>query len=139
MRIRSAGLTTCGVIEAGKGVTLGLVDEHGADISLQLSFDQAQAVAMTLPRLLTQALRSITQDKAARYVFSLDAWHVERSTECDGLVLTLGTPDGFHVSFGVPAQTCRALGWTLAHEVKPTAEADASDDQQNAPARIALN
>ncbi len=139
MRIRSAGLTTCGVIEAGKGITLGLVDEHGTDISLQLSFDQAQAVAMTLPRLLTLALRSITKDKDARYVFSLDAWHVERSAECDGLVLTLGTPDGFHVSFGVPAQTCRALGWTLAHEVKPAMESDASDDENTTAARVALN
>jgi hypothetical protein len=73
MDIRSVALTTCGVLDDGEIVRLGLVDDKGAAVS----FDQAQAVAMTLPSLLTRALRSLTGSPDARYVFPLDRWFVE--------------------------------------------------------------
>jgi hypothetical protein len=124
VKIVSNGLTTCGVLKNGQGITLGLLDESGDEITLQLSFDHAQAIVMTLPGLLTLALRSLTGEDSARYVFALNAWVIEQSNDRNGLVLTLGTPDGFKISFNIPVDACRSLGGTLTRECGPSAESD---------------
>jgi hypothetical protein len=54
MNICGVELTTCGILEDGHVVRLDLVDDKGMAISLRLPFEQAQAVAMTLPSLLTR-------------------------------------------------------------------------------------
>lgn len=137
MKICSAKLTTCEVAQGGQVVCLGLVDETGADVSLQLPFDQAQAVAMTLPSVLTRALKSLTGSTTARYVFPLDHWTVEEAKEHQGLLLTLATDEGFQVSFGIPAEACRGLGQTLAGSLDPRAEPDDADEIE--AALLALN
>lgn len=137
MKICSAKLTTCGVAQDGQVVRLDLVDDTGADVTLQLPFDQAQAVAMTLPSLLTRALRSLTGSAAARYVFPLDSWSVEQAKEQDGLLLTLATEQGFTVSFGIPAEACKGLGRTLAGGGEPSA--DGADDGVRSGCWIALH
>jgi hypothetical protein len=119
MKICSAKLTTCGVTQDGETVLLNLIDEKGADVSVQLPFEQAQAIAMTLPSLLTRALRALTGKATARYVFPLDHWFIAQSTDCDGLILTLGTEGGFQVTLGVPTEECRSLGLALARPVEP--------------------
>jgi hypothetical protein len=100
MKICSARLTTCGILQDGRSLHLDFVDDKGADVSLELPFDQAQAIAMTLPSLLTRALQAVTGETSSRYVFPLYSWTVEKSNDCDGLLLTLATANGFHVSFG---------------------------------------
>lgn len=129
MDICSVALTTCGVLEDGQTVRLDLVDDKGAAVSLRLPFDQAQAVAMTLPSLLTRTLKSLTGSADARYVFPLDRWFVELSRQHDGLLLTLATSDGFQVSFGIPAEACRGLGLTLANGPGRLAESEAAADE----------
>jgi hypothetical protein len=95
-------LTTCDVLQDGHVVALNLVDDAGTAVSLQLPFDQAQAMAMTLPSLLTRALRSPAAGRP-RYVFPLDHWTIEQSKVQNGLLLTLATEGGFQVASGVPA------------------------------------
>ena len=129
MNICGVELTTCGILEDGHVVRLDLVDDKGMAISLRLPFEQAQAVAMTLPSLLTRALKSLTGSPNARYVFPLDRWFVELSGQGDGLLLTMATADGFQVSFGLPAEACRGLGLTLAGGPARLAEGDADDDE----------
>ena len=129
MNICGVELTTCGILEDGHVVRLDLVDDKGMAISLRLPFEQAQAVAMTLPSLLTRALKSLTGSPNARYVFPLDRWFVELSGQGDGLLLTMATADGFQVSFGLPAEACRGLGLTLAGGAARLAEGDADDDE----------
>jgi hypothetical protein len=129
MDICGVELTTCGILEDGHVVRLDLVDDKGMAISLRLPFEQAQAVAMTLPSLLTRALKSLTGSPNARYVFPLDRWFVELSGQRDGLLLTMATADGFQVSFGLPAEACRGLGLTLAGGPARLAEGDADDDE----------
>lgn len=128
MNIICGKLTTCSVASAGKSIRLGLLDQTGTETTLELPFEQAQAIAMTLPRLLSQALKSQTEDNQARYVFPLGGWIMERSLGRDGPVLTLVTEDGFEAFFGVPAAMCRHLGWTLAGEA----------DEQTDPTPTAL-
>ena len=69
MKICSARLTTCGILQDGHSLRLNLVDDKGADVSLELPFDQAQAIAMTLPSLLTRALQAVTGKKARATFF----------------------------------------------------------------------
>ena len=71
MKIRSSTLTTCQVAADGGAVGLELIDGSGATITIELPFDQAEAVVMTLPTLLTQALRQQTGNMM-RVTFS--AW-----------------------------------------------------------------
>jgi len=88
---------------------------------------------MTLPSLLTRALRSLTGSPDARYVFALDRWFVELSGQHDGLLLTLATADGFQVAFGIPAEACRGLALTLAGGRDRLAAGDADDNEIESP------
>ena len=129
MNISSVELTTCGILEDGQTVRLDLVDDKGMTVSLRLPFAQAQAVAMTLPSLLTRALKLLTGSPNARYVFPLDRWFVELSGEGDALLLTLATADGFQVCFGLPEEACRGLGLTLAGGPERLAEGHGDNDE----------
>ena len=48
MKICSARLTTCGILQDGHSLHLNLVDDKGADVSLELPLDQARATRDTL-------------------------------------------------------------------------------------------
>jgi hypothetical protein len=106
-------MCSAGLVEDGRAVRLDLVDDEGADVSLQLSLEQAQAIAMTLPSLLTQARQDLAEKTDSRYVLALDRWTVQQSNDCTGLLLTLATGEGFEVCFDVPAEACRGLGLVL--------------------------
>ena len=137
MKIYSARLTTCGILQDGHSLHLDFVDDKGADVSLELPFDQAQAIAMTLPSLLTRALQAVTGETSSRYVFPLDSWTVEKSNDRNGLLLTLATADGFQVSFVIPAEVCKGLGVLLA--TGSPARTDGSEDELETASLITLN
>jgi hypothetical protein len=113
VKIRSSTLTTCQVAADGGGVALELIDGSGAVVTVELPFDQAEAIVMTLPTFLTQALRQQTGNDDARYVFGLGEWSLENAKGQACLIATLKTTDGFEVSFGIPFDACRSLGWNL--------------------------
>ena len=131
--ISSGRLTSCRVTADGETIELGLVDGTEAKLSLRIPFEQAEAVVMTLPHLLTTALRRRTGRPEARYAFPLGGWRVEGCEDHAGLIVTLTTEDGFEVSFGVPPGACRALGWALATEGSET------DEDAPMPGRTGLN
>jgi hypothetical protein len=113
VKIRSSTLTTCQVAADGGSVALELIDGSGAVVTVELPFDQAEAIVMTLPTLLTQALQQQTGNDDARYVFGLGEWSLENAKGQACLIATLKTTDGFEVSFGIPFDACRSLGWNL--------------------------
>src|SRR5262245_46988341 len=108
-KITSSRLTTCDAAHDGSGIRLDFLDEAGQPASVELSFEQAQSLVMTFPALLSRALRRKTNDDAARFVFGLGRWSLE-STNGEYVIMTLGTEDGFEVSFGIPFATCTAMG-----------------------------
>jgi hypothetical protein len=77
MIIHCGTLTTCDSIRNGEIVKLDFVDDDGRAISLRIAFEHAQSIAMTLPRLLTQAVKAQTGRDNARYVFPLGEWTLE--------------------------------------------------------------
>ena len=124
MKITLRELTTCGVQPGGEALELNFVDATGTEICLQVPFDHAQAMAMTLPRLLDLALKQVTGNPQARYVFPLGRWSIETASDDNCLITTLSTEDGFEVSFGMPPEACRSLGWTLKNEADSLALAE---------------
>ncbi len=113
--ITSGTLTTCGVVKEGRGIRLEFLDPAGEPFSVEFPLEQAHSIIMTLPRLLTQALKRQTSDPTARYVFSLDRWTLE-STKGETVIASLATEGGFAVSFSIPPDVCKALGFALRQE-----------------------
>jgi len=138
MKVHSRRLTTCAVAENGETITLGLIDQEEGDVSLSLSLDQAAAVLMTLPRLLTRALQIRSGSESARYVFPLDRWSVEQAQDTGLMIFTMETQDGFQVSFALPSRACTRLGLALLQEQIP-APPDAGDDSDDAAVATRLN
>lgn len=119
MKIEGSRLTTCSVGVDGETIRLDLEDRDGTPVSLQLPFEQAQAVAMTLPRLLSRALRLRSGDVETRYVFPLGHASVEIG-EQGMVIVTFGTIDGFEVSFAMrPEQLSALSGETIAGDEPP--------------------
>jgi hypothetical protein len=129
MIIYASKLTTCTALADGETIKLEFLDEQRNPVSLLLPFEYAASIAMTLPQLLTEAVRAQTRQDSARYVFPLGQWLLEAIEDRQSFILTLKTTDGFEVSFRIPQATCRAaLGWTLRHEAADAAEAGDSGD-----------
>jgi hypothetical protein len=139
VKIASSKLTTCGVAADWETVELEFLDQSGAATTLQLPLDQAEAVVMTLPHVLAYALKRRTGQQDARYVFGLGEWCIEDTRDQDSLIVTLKTTDGFEVSFGIPFETGRALGFSLQHEAKAAIAASERDEENVAPGRMGLN
>jgi hypothetical protein len=126
-KIVSSRLTTCDVINDGEAVRLGLVNQAGCSVSLEMSVEQAESVVMTLPQLLSNALRARTGDAQARYAFMVGQWALESTEAAQCLLVTLKTTDGFEVTFGVPFAQCQALGLALNRHGKAVTEQDPED------------
>lgn len=115
--ILSSRLTTCDAEDDGTAIHLDFLDAAGEPVAVTFPFVQAQSIVVMLPGLLSQALRRKIKSDVARLVFDLGRWSVERSDRpC--AIMTLATEDGFEVSFGIPFEACRSLGWALRHESK---------------------
>lgn len=117
--ILSKQLTTCDVAADGSVVRLDFVDAAGAPVSVVFPFAQAQSIVMTLPGLLAESLRRQTGSEDARFVFGLGHWSME-GVDDQCVILTLSTEEGFSVSFGIPFEACKSLGWALRN---PSTEA----------------
>src|SRR5690606_30063102 len=85
----------------GTFARLNLIDAQGQRAAIELPVDCIEQLIMTLPRILGDALRIRFRDNSYLLAFPLGEWRLERAEPGGKLVLTLGTPDGFAVSFSV--------------------------------------
>jgi hypothetical protein len=92
-------------------------------VAVEMPFEQAEAVVMTLPRLLASAVRQKTGDQEARYVFGLHGWAIEGVKDQQCLIATLKTMDGFEVCFGIPFEVGRVFGCNLQRIAEGALEA----------------
>jgi len=103
----------CGVSAEGDTITLNLPSRNGETCALVLTFEEASALAMTLPRLLTIALRRKYADGALRHVYPLSGYTVECASDYRHLLVTLAANDGFDVVFAVSIERAAALAREL--------------------------
>jgi SnoaL-like polyketide cyclase len=112
-RIVSRQLTSCSVIRGGKTICFDFMGQVGESVSIEMPFDQAVSIVMTIPRLLSAALKTHTGDTQTRYVFSVANWFLESAKDQNYRILTVRTPDGFEVAFAISFETSVAMGSAL--------------------------
>lgn len=116
-------LTTCEVAADGGSISLGFTDAKGAPALLTLDVGHAGALAMTLPRLIEEALRKQFSDQSLRYTYPLGSWNLEQATDRATGIITLRTKDGFSVRFSIQRSQQSDLGEALAGNHEPVAAA----------------
>jgi hypothetical protein len=99
--IMGEGLTALDVSTDGDYFRIGFKDSKGHPGSLTLPSECLNAFLMTLPRMVNLALQARHQDPSLRLVYQLGKFRTERSSDPKTVILTLATPDGFEVSFGL--------------------------------------
>jgi hypothetical protein len=111
--IEGRQLTTWAVLPGGTQIRLDFTAADGRTHRIVLPFDTLSGLLMTLPRMLQSALDARFADGSLRVVQPLSAWRVEQLEGSDGLLLKLGTPDGFEVAFVLNAEHAGSLGVAL--------------------------
>src|SRR5215467_6547292 len=101
--IRGTQLTTFDVAPDGQSVAIHVTDEQGDPATLVLPSECLHALMMTVPEMVRRSLQARFRDPSMRVVYPLGSWNIERSVVPGSVIVTLGTADGFSVSFGVPA------------------------------------
>jgi hypothetical protein len=80
-----------------------VADEEGKAGALMLPTACLRELMMTLPEMMRRALRLQHDDPSLRLVYPAAGWEIERSTVPGTFIVTLRTPDGFHISFALSA------------------------------------
>jgi hypothetical protein len=111
--IKGEKLTTWRVLPGGTQICLDFVAADGGVHRIVLPVDTLSGLMMTLPRMLQSALDQRFPDGSFRVVQWLEKWRLERQTSGEGLILMLGTSDGFEVAFALNHQHAGSLGAAL--------------------------
>lgn len=101
--IRAQRLTKFSLAANGGSIAIGVTDEEGRAGALMLPTECLRELMMTLPEMMRQALRLQHHDPGLRLVYPAAGWELERSTLPGTFIVTLQTPDGFHISFALSA------------------------------------
>jgi hypothetical protein len=113
--IRGETFTAWSVLPGGTEVSLDFVAVDGEAHQIVLPVDTLSGLMMTLPRMLQSALDERFPCGSLRVVQRLGRWQLERSATDGGLILKLGTTDGFEVAFAIYDEHAGSLGAAL-HE-----------------------
>jgi hypothetical protein len=111
--IQGRKLTTWTVLPGGTEICLGFADADGDSHRIVLPVEALSGLMMTLPRMLQSALNERFPDGSLRVVQRLGKWQLEQQAIDDGLILKLGTKDGFEVAFALNGEHAGSLGAAL--------------------------
>lgn len=111
--IEGRKLTTWAVLPGGEQVCLGFAAIGGETYRIVLPLDALTGLLMTLPHMLQSALNERFPDSTLRVVHPLGEWRLEQAEGDSGLILKLGTRDGFEVAFTVPDADAGPFGTAL--------------------------
>jgi len=111
--IEGQELTGWSVLAGGTHVGMEFIGTDGTSHRIVLPFDVLSSLLMTLPRILQTALHARFSDGTLRFVQRLGTWQIEQAEADAGLILRLGTRDGFEVAFALNDRDADALGAAL--------------------------
>lgn len=119
MDIEAEALTTFEVTPDGARVRLNGRASDGAAVSFSLPIDCVSQMVMTLPRIAQEAIRRFHGDDSLKLVYPAGAWTVERSAQDpDTYIVSLGTPDGFAVSFALSPAKMNEVGLSIRNALE---------------------
>jgi hypothetical protein len=104
----------CNVSPDGDKITIAVREKSGTAQEITLSFNDANALAMTLPRLLKVAMNRKFADASLRNVYPVREYIVECASDLNTVLLTVSGRDGFDVVFGLDARMVSFLTRDLA-------------------------
>jgi hypothetical protein len=107
--LHATRLTSYSVAADGTGVAIGVADDEGREGTLLLPTECLKALIMTLPDMMRRALQLQHRDPGFRLVYPAESWEIEQSTQPGTFILTLRTPDNFHVSFALDGMDLHAI------------------------------
>ncbi len=81
-------------------VRLHLVDAEGCEASVAIPLARLQELALTMPKIIAEALTAAYGTPAMRLVHNVVTWKMEDGDE-GKVILTFSTSDHFQVSFAV--------------------------------------
>jgi hypothetical protein len=102
-------LTSYQVASDGSSFRMSFRCADGKDGSVTLPTECIQALIMTLPRMMNQALLAKHGDDTLRLVYPTEIVRVEGSSDPNIFIVTFVTPDGFAVSFSLSAEQLDVL------------------------------
>jgi len=111
--IEGEKFTTWSVLPGGHHVSLDFAANGGATHRIVPPIEALTGLLMTLPRMLRSALNERFPDGSLRLVHPLGDRRLEQAEGDTGLILNLGTPDGFEVVFTVRDADAGSLGSAL--------------------------
>src|SRR5260221_12955603 len=109
--INGTTLTTFEVASDGSTISINVADQESRPGSLVLPAECLQAMIMSLPEMMRQALQRRYRDPSLRLVYPVGDWRLEASTEPGKLILTLSTGDGFAVAFALAADQLALIAY----------------------------
>ena len=112
----------CAISSEDDSIALSLPDKNGRPCEVVLTFDEASSLAMTLPRLLTMALRQKYSDGTLRHVYALRGYALECASDLRHLIVTLAADDGFDVAFAIKVETATTIARDLVSNGELLAE-----------------
>jgi hypothetical protein len=118
--IEGTELTSWGVLPGGTQISLDFMAADGAKHRIVLPVDALSGLMMTLPRMLQSALDERFPNGSLRVVQRLGKWQLEQQEIGDGLILKLGTKDGFEVAFALNPDHADSLGTALLEAPRET-------------------
>ena len=124
-RSKAKRLTTWRVCAGGAAGLMEFVATDGAVQHLVVPVDLLSSLMSTLPQMLQSALDERFPDGSFRIVQRLETWRLEQPAHDDGVILKLGTADGFEVAFAMDSRHAAHLGsalLTAPNEMKPNLE-----------------
>lgn len=90
-------------------VTIALPSRAGNPSHITLTFDEASALGMRLPRILTEALRRKFSDENVRHIYPIDKYNIECVADFRRLLLNLSSDEGYDILFALDLKTIRSL------------------------------
>lgn len=96
-------------VEDGSSISLGMEDVAGRPLSLRMTLECLNQLMMTLPGMVRQAVQRQHRNPSLRIVYPLARFQLELADDFETRILTLETPDGFSVSFGLTEEQRREI------------------------------
>ncbi len=106
-------LTTFIVANDGAQLHMNFTCQDVGQVSLSFPTECLQGLMMTLPQMMNQAIRTRYRDQSLRLVYPAENIRIELSSDPKTLIVTLTTPDGFEVSFGLTRQQMTLFSGTM--------------------------
>ena len=93
----------------GTAVRLIIKDVAGQTVSLIMTIDTLSSLLMTMPTIASSAVKRAHGDPRMRITYPAEEFQIEKGPD-DLRILTIGTPDGFNVSFSLTEEFSYELG-----------------------------